>query len=345
VIPFFADNEAVTRKGCLIVTLSNNRMLVLLGSLERNLFEERKIVSEAIFGQGGIPNGLAYPAVPENYIHKLNLQCLDDANYVLLLVGSEYGALSDRGVSYLHAVYAAAQAKQKPIVSLIYQGDKKPSFDLFDQKRLSGFIDLLHSKPVYYWHDKTSLRDAAERAVEEIFEAYPSNGWVKVGSDDAYESGMIDKLKEQVSLLSRKLASQRTKETRVQPSDIFKNCEPLMLKYHCNAFREGRLRQLDGSIQIGFQQIFENIGASLLAPANESKVKLLITNPLTPEVLDKAKSTWPDCHAVSDIKIDQVSFDRIKLKLKKLHLIQFDRNGRWQLSIAGEQLMLTLSSD
>lgn len=318
-------------------------MLVLLASQERNLFEERKIVSEAIFGLGGIPNGLAYPPVPENYIHKLNLQCLEDANYVFLLVGSEYGALSDRGVSYLHAVYAAAQAKRKPIVSLIYRGDKKPSFDMFDQKRLSGFIELLQSKQVYYWHDDASLRDAAERALEEVFEAHPSNGWVKAGSEvPISDSSLVDKLKEQVNLLSRKLASQKSTAEKLEPGEVFKDCEPLMLKYQCNAFREGRLRSLDDSIQIEFKQVFEYIGVSLLTPAAEPKVKLSITTPLMAAVLTKAKFAWPGCHAVSDIKIDPVSFDRIKLKLKKLNLIQFDKEGRWLLTPQGEQLVMSM---
>ena len=318
-------------------------MLVLLASLERNLFEERKIVSEAILGQGGIPNGLAYPSVPENYIHKLNLQCLDDANYVFLLVGSEYGAMSERGVSYLHAVYAAAQAKRKPIVSLVYRGDEKPSFDLFDQKRLTGFIDLLKSKQVYYWNDEVSLRDAAERALEEVFETHPSGGWVKAGSEVAQsDTSVIDKLKEQINLLSRKLASQKSSPAQIDAAEVFKDCEALMLKYQCNAFREGRLRQLDDSIQIEFKQLFEYIGVSLLSPSAESKVKVAITSPLMAAVLTKAKFAWPGCHAVSDIRIDPASFDRIKLKLKKLNLIQFDKEGRWQLTPKGEQLVLAM---
>lgn len=321
-------------------------MLVMLASLERNLSEERKIVSEAIFGQGGIPTGLAYPSVPENYIHKLNLQCLDDSNYVLLLIGSEYGALSERGISYLHAVYASAQAKRKPVISLVYQGDNKPSFDMFDQKRLSGFVDLLKSQAIYYWSDDISLRDAAERALEDTFEAYPSEGWVRAGHESSgSENSVVDKLKDQISQLSRRLANQRPKTDVKSADEVFKDCDSLMLKYQCNAFREGRLRQLDDAIRIEYAQLFENVSVSLLTPSPESKVRTAISNPLMKDVLAKAQSAWPGCHAVSDIKIESDTFDRIKLKFKQLHLIQFDTNGRWQLTQDGEQLLMSMKGE
>lgn len=76
--------------------MPNTRMMVMLASLERLMTEERKAVHEAIIGQQAIPVGLAYPAIPANYIHKLNLQCIGDADYVLLVVGQEYGPVTDR---------------------------------------------------------------------------------------------------------------------------------------------------------------------------------------------------------------------------------------------------------
>ena len=159
--------------------MSESRMMVMVASLERHLEEERKILNEAIVGQNGLPVGLAYPAIPANYIYKLNLQCIQDADYVVILLGTEYGALSDKGVGYIHATYAAAQAARKPVVSLIYNGEKWHDTDSFDKKRLEGLVDQLKTGVVYYWHDWDSLRDGAERALEYIYETYPSVGWIK----------------------------------------------------------------------------------------------------------------------------------------------------------------------
>ena len=118
--------------------------MIMVASLEREMHAARKTVFEAIFGMSGIPVGLAYPLTPANYLLKLNQQCITDADYLLLIIGEEYGALSDKGVGYLHATYASALAQRKPIVSLIYQGRQKLShLDEFDQKRLAGFIQQL----------------------------------------------------------------------------------------------------------------------------------------------------------------------------------------------------------
>jgi hypothetical protein len=327
------------------VLMSDSRMMVMVASLERHLQEERKILNEAIVGQQGLPVGLAYPAIPANYIFKLNLQCISDADYVVLLLGSEYGALTDKGVGYIHATYAAAQAARKPIISLIYNGAEKSISDSFDQKRLQGLVDLLKPGIVYYWNNADSLRDCAERALEQVFETYPSVGWIKadlqplVPEISQDEQSLIHKLKSQVSQLKRKLHSTGSSE---QDEDIAlsKDSKPWTVNYQCNAFREGRLKQFEGHVNLTIPQIFEWLSPSLLSPVTEARLRAVISSKLHDSVLKKAQATWKGCHAVSDVKVEQNSFDELKMRLRSLNVISFDSHGRWQLTQGGEKIAL-----
>jgi len=325
--------------------MSESRMMVMVASLERHLEDERKIVHEAILGQGALPVGLAYPAIPANYIHKLNLQCISDADYVLVLVGSEYGALTEKGVGYIHAIFAAAQAARKPVISLIYTGDVERATDEFDQKRLKGLVDLLRSGIVYYWDSDDSLRDGAERGLENVFETYPSVGWIKADLQPLIpefvpdDNNIIHKLKNQVSQLKHKLQLFHAEES-TPALDFESDGNPWDVSYHCNAFREGRLKQFDGIISLSLPEVFEWTSASLLSPVTETRLRAVIASRLHDKVLFKAQSSWSGCHAISDVKIDQLSFDDLKVRFRSLGLISFDSHGRWQLTQGGERVAL-----
>ncbi|MDX1343498.1 MAG: DUF4062 domain-containing protein [Reinekea sp.] len=329
--------------------MTDSRMMVMVASLERHLQAERKILDEAIMGQRGIPVGLAYPPIPANYIFKLNQQSISDADYVFLLIGSEYGALTDKGVGYIHATYAAAQAARKPVVSLIYSGDKVHNVDSFDRKRLEGLIQQLKDGNVYYWSDEDSLRDSAERALESITEAFPSVGWIKadlqplVPETNHDDQNLIQKLKNQVSQLSHKLQRAHVPS---QPVDVSfaKDSRPWLLSYQCNAFREGRLKQIEGQVHLPLEDVFEWLSPTLLAPVTEAKVRAILSSRIHDLVLSNAQREWKGSHAVSDIRIHQNSIDDLKLRLRALLLIAFDHHGRWHLTEAGEQLALQRES-
>lgn len=320
-------------------------MMVMVASQERHLTEERKIIQEAIVGQGGFPVGMAYPSVPANYIHKLNLQCVADADYVLLLIGTEYGALTVNGLSYTHAIYTAAKTAKKPILSLIFNGQPRIAQESFDQKRLAGLIDVLKHGAVHHWHNHDTLRDATEIGLEHLFESHPSAGWVKasqksVSADTSNEHmNLMRKLKRQVAELSEKLHSVASKPVTID-SVFDAKAPPWAIQYHCNAFREGRLEQVEGQIDAELLTVFKWTSASLLSPIQESKLRAVIAKRIQYQVLIKTQSVWRGCHAVSDVRIGDVSIDELKMRFRALGLVSFDDQGRWRLSPVGEQLAL-----
>ena len=324
--------------------MSERRMMVLVAALERHQDSERKVVQEAIVGQGAVPVGLAYPAIPANYIHKLNLHAMADADYVLLLIGTEYGPLTERGVGFIHTLYNTAQASRKPVLSLIYRGERS-SRDPFEQKRLDGLISSLTSGLIYYWHDADSLRDAVELGLEQLFETYPSLGWLKADLQpllkaiNPQEDHLVRQLRNQIRQLEHRLkvlASQDDGSALSFAADH----RPWRVAYQCNAFREGRLKPFDGVLAMDLAEVFQWTSATLLSPTSETRLRALVASRLHERVLHQAKRAWSGSHAVSDIRIDQASFDELKTRLRALGLISFDHHGRWQLTDNGELIAL-----
>jgi len=325
--------------------MQESRMMVMVAALERNQETERKVVQEAIHGQGGVPLGLPYPAMPTNYIHKLNLQCMADADYVLLLIGTEYGPLTERGVGYIHTLYAAAQSTRKPVLSLIYSGERDAAVDRFEQKRLDGLVSSLKSGLIYYWQDADSLRDGIELGLENMFETYPSLGWVKAEIQPLFHEinpqndKLVRQLRQQISQLERKLKVVKSKDAPLAHS-FSDDHRPWQVGYQCNAFREGRLKPFDGVLTLDLAEVFQWASATLLSPTTETRLRALMASRLHERVLHSAKKAWSGSHAVSDIRIDQASFDEFKTRLRGLGLISFDQHGRWQLTANGEVMAL-----
>lgn len=325
--------------------VSNSRVMVKVASLERQMEAKRQIIYEAVIALGGIPVGLPFPALPANYLLKLNQQCLADADYLFLLVGSEYGAITEKGISYLHQTYASAKAMRKPVVAFVYKGSDIASNDPLDARRLQGFRASLSTETVYYWSNEEELRDAVERGFEHITEQHPASGWSKSDLDirmpDSYhqETDLIAKLKQQVGHLKSRL-EQHLHGSSQASLDFTKDPRPWVFHYSCNAFREGRLRQMNGEHSIAIDEVYLWLSGPLLSPLTESRVVSIISGRLHAHIMKQVKSQWHGSHAISDIKIAHDSVDILKKRLKAMQAIDLDPHGRWYLTPAGEQWAL-----
>lgn len=314
--------------------MSEIKHLVMVASLERHLLKERNALYEALVAQGSVPTGLPIPAVSANYLWKLNALAIADADYIFLLIGSEYGPLSEQGVGYLHQAYAAGRAKHKTVVALIYNGDIKPTSGVLDQTRLSELVAQLKSGIYYEWHNEETLRDAAERAMEYVLETYPTDGWQRSTSKSAH-SKELEALRAQLAQVRRELEAERATEI-LDLSMLEDKTAHWHTEFSCKAFREGQLKVLSGQLNVPWKTVFGWLAAPLLTPISESKVYTLLGDHLQPLALRDVQTHCRGCHAVADVKPDRAAFDQLKLQLRSMALIRFDGQGRWRLTEVGE---------
>ena len=130
------------------------------------------------------------------------------------------------------------------------------------------------------------------------------------------------------------------KDSASDDIDFSKDQHDWKVRYHCNAFREGKLKQLEGELSFPLREVFDWLSPTMMSPVTESRLRVVISGRIQSAVLANARTYWAGSHAVSDIKIQQASFDDLKLRLKALSVIAFDQQGRWYLTPAGEQAAL-----
>lgn len=315
--------------------MSDSKPLIMVASLDRHLHKERSAVFEALMAQGCIPIGLPFPAVAANYLWKLNQIAINDADYIFLLIGREYGPLTEQGVGYLHQTYAAARALHKTVVSFIYTGDEKPILSDIDQTRLGELVAQSRAGLYYEWFNEETLRDNVEQAVEHLIEAYPQPGWCRA-VDEPQENRELEALRAQVAQLQREIDLAHTDES----ADLSLLDDPRSFwktQFTCKAFREGQLKVLSGDLSVPWQTVFSWLAAPLMSPIPENKVFTLLSEYLQPLALKDIKQRWHGSHAVADVKPDRASFDQLKLQFRRMAVVRFDDQGRWRLTDAGER--------
>ncbi len=318
--------------------MADKKQLIMVASLDRHLQKERNALYEALMAQGCIPTGLPFPAVAANYLWKLNQLAISDADYVFLLIGREYGPLSEKGVGYLHQTYAAARALHKTVVSFIYTGDEKPVLSDLDQTRLAELTAQAKTGIYYEWFNEETLRDKAERAVETVLETYPQPGWQRA-VDKPLQNRELEALQEQVARL--KLEMEKGKASTIVDHSLLEDAKAVWkTQFSCKAFREGQLKVVSGELNVPWKTVFGWLAAPLLTPISENKVYTLLSDYMQPLALVEIKRRWRGSHAVADVKPDRAAFDQLKLQLRSMALISFDDQGRWRLTEAGESIAM-----
>jgi hypothetical protein len=319
--------------------MSETRNMIMVASLERHLFKERNVLFEAIMAQQCVPTGLPYPAVSANYLWKLNQLALNDADYVFLLVGNEYGPLTEQGVGYLHQTYATVRAQHKIPIALVYTGTAKTSPSDIDRTRLNQLVGLLMTSLCYQWDSEETLRDVAERAIEQVRETHPADGWQR-RLTEAEPTAQLSALRAENERLKQELAAGRSNRVAADHSALTNPTSVWHSQFTCKAFREGQLKVLTGSASVSWKTVFTWLAAPLLSPVTETKVKALLADYLQPLALIYIKRRWHGSHAVADVKLERAALDELKLQLHSMALIRFDNLGRWSLTEAGESVEL-----
>ncbi|WP_428240432.1 DUF4062 domain-containing protein [Gynuella sp.] len=306
---------------------------VMVGSTQADLSSETRMVQECLVAQGANVSGFSFPKHTDNYLWKLNLNCLNNADYLYLIVGHQYGPLSPTGVGYMHRLFASAQATNKPIVSLIYNGQNKPYGNAADKTRLHEFVNQLKMADHYFWHDQSTLLHATETSYELMLDKAPARGWVRPEHVSKHSGQEVNILRRQIALLKKEM--EQLRQNRLQP--LFD--QKVTLPYQCKCFYGGTLKTINHHTEWSLDEIFLAIAPIVMDEQSEAKVRSSFFD----QVLDQEKPALgrmaPEAHAFVDLKIPQNTFYSIKVLLRSYGLVAV-RKGAWKLTPYGEQCAL-----
>ena len=117
----------------------DKRYQVFIITSGKEMQPERMVVSQTLIGMGYFSWGLEQRTPLSTAFARRQI---DDCDYVLLLLGSQYGEQSVSGVSYMHLEYIYAVTKQKPIIVLMHDNPTARDPEL-QETRQDLKIDLM----------------------------------------------------------------------------------------------------------------------------------------------------------------------------------------------------------
>lgn len=314
------------------------RYQVQIVSMLKDLEKERRVIEEALAAQDAFSCGFSYPDYTEHYLWKLNQNSLSDADFVIVLLGNQYGPMSATGVGFVHRAYASAHAMGRPILSLAYRGDAKPMLDETDNKRLTELRNQLKKGLYIEWRNEDELRDGIERGFEQLVENHPARGWVRPENSVQNGDQQVKALRKQVALLRKELEKVRLGHQ----SEVDQAPQFIDLYYECKVFYGGSMKTMNGHASWPLEKIFLAVAPTMMEETPESKIRTVLFEQLLDKEKPKLMHKVPDAHAFVDLKITSASFDNVRVKLRANGLMTF-RQGKWKLTPLGEHRLLYLS--
>jgi hypothetical protein len=318
--------------------MSDVRYQVQIVSMQTDLDKERRIVEEALSAQDAFYGGFSFPDHTDHYLWKLNQKTLSDTDFVVILLGNQYGPMSATGVGYVHRTYASAYAMGRPTLSLVYRGDAKPTADETDFKRLEEFRAHLKKGLYIEWRNKDELRDAVERGFEKLVENNSAKGWVRPEDRIQNVDQQVMALRKQVALLRKELEKVRLGSGPTED----KEQQSLSLAYECKVFFGGTMKNINGLANWSLEKLFMTVAPSMMEEIPENKIKAVLFDQILETERPKLMRQVPQAHAIVDLKLASQSLDTIRVKLRANGLMTF-RQGKWKLTPLGEHRLLYLS--
>lgn len=167
------------RKG---IVMLDTRYQIFISTSGRDMQPERMVLSQTLVGMGFFAWGLEQRTPLTTTLARRQI---DECDYVILLLGSQYGEQSISGVSYLSLEYEYALSQAKPIIVFMHEQPEsreihlqethpqlKDKFLAFRKKLL---LDVNH---IFYFKTPRELELAVRLNMPLMVEQHMGQGWV-----------------------------------------------------------------------------------------------------------------------------------------------------------------------
>lgn len=323
----------------------DKRFQVFITTSGKEMLPERMVVSQTLIGMGFFSWGLEQRTPLSTAFARRQI---DDCDYVLLLLGSQYGEQSVSGVSYMHLEYIYAVTKQKPIIVFMHESPESRDTSLQDTKPelKEKFNEFRHQlqKEVDQVVTYRTLRDlelAVRSYMPQMLERYPVTGWVRPQS--------IQVLQDEIDRLKMKLA-------QITPEQVKKEADPFLtlpkvtfhevfsFDYRMHAYLDGNFKDLNPIREMTWAELLKVLSADFRQPTLEDFFSKVLNEYLNVSGLADAHVTMPRAHAVARSQINIRALYTIKQQMRQNEwIVPVGRDDRqrmlWQITSKGLKLL------
>lgn len=306
---------------------------------------ERTVVVQTLMGMGFFAWGLdSRSPLSSAYARRQ----IDDCDYVLLLLGSQYGEQSVSGISYMHLEYIYAVTKQKPIIVLMQQypqsihAEADPQ-ELQRQEKFMTFRCQLQKEveQVVMYQSTRDLELAIRSHLPQMTVRYPSLGWVRPQN--------LQILQDEIDHLKVKLAQARLQQHATQ-SDPFLSLPRVSIEdvfsfdYRMHAYQDDGFKEIITLKHSKWAELLSVLSAEFEHPTPEAFFSKVLNDFLNRTGLRDAQKKMPRAHAIGRVQINIRALDTIKQQMRQNEwIVPVGRDDRqrmlWKVTDKGLKLL------
>ncbi|WP_335973990.1 DUF4062 domain-containing protein [Acinetobacter calcoaceticus] len=320
----------------------DTRYQIFISTSGRDMQPERMVLSQTLVGMGFFAWGLEHRTPLTTTLARRQI---DECDYVILLLGSQYGEQSISGVSYLSLEYEYALSQTKPIIVFMHEQPENREIDLQEihpqlkDKFLAFRKKLLHeAEHIFYFKTPRELELVIRLNIPLMVEQHMGQGWVP-----AYQAHQLEDeiklLKSKILQLEQRLTEPSTQLNEVAPQDIF------AFEYQIQAFQDGNFKELKRQRQMTWSQLLSVLAKRFETAMPEENFAACLNEYLNQAGLEDARQELPRAHAVACAQINHKALFRIKNQMQSQGWIvptQTEQSyGLWKLTTKAQKILLS----
>lgn len=323
----------------------DKRYQVFISTSGADMQPERIILSQTLVGMGFFSWGLEQRTPLSTAFARRQI---DDCDYVVILLGSQYGEQSVSGVGYMHLEYIYAVTKQKPIIVFMHDDPASRDLSLHDatpqlREKFNEFRQLLQKEvdQVFTYRTARELEMAVRLNMSQMLERYPVTGWVRPQNTQA--------LHDEIDQLKTKLA-QAERDTGKREIDPFLSLPKVAMhdvfsfEYRMHAYQDGNFKELKVNKNLSWAELLSILGSTFIHPTPEEFFSKRINEYLNENGLDDARVEMPRAHAVARAQMNIRALHSLKMQMRQNDwIVPSGRDDRqrllWQVTPKAQKLL------
>lgn len=323
----------------------DKRYQVFISTSGAEMQPERIILSQTLVGMGFFSWGLEQRTPLNTAFARRQI---DDCDYVVILLGSQYGEQSVSGVGYMHLEYIYAVTKQKPIIVFMHEDPASRDPSLHDtkpelQEKFKEFRQLLQQEAdqVFCYRTLRDLEMAVRLNMPQMLERYPVSGWVRPQNTQALHDE-IDQLKAKVAQLERDGSTREVDPFLSLPKVSMH--EVFSFEYRMHAYQDGNFKELKVQKRLIWAQLLAILGSTFINPTPEEFFSKRMNEYLNETGLEDARAEMPRAHAVARAQINIRALHSLKFQMRQNDwIVPSGRDDRqrllWQITPKAQKLL------
>ena len=323
----------------------DKRYQVFISTSGAEMQPERIILSQTLVGMGFFSWGLEQRTPLNTAFARRQI---DDCDYVVILLGSQYGEQSVSGVGYMHLEYIYAVTKQKPIIVFMHDDPASRESALHDakpelQEKFKEFRQLLQQEvdQVFTYRSLRDLEMAVRFNMPQMLERYPVTGWVRPQNTQALHDE-IDQLKAKVAQLERDGGTTEVDPFLSLPKVAMH--EIFSFEYRMHAYQDGNFKEIKVHKKLTWAQLLALLGSTFVNPTPEEFFSKRMNEYLNETGLQDARVQMPRAHAVARAQMNIRALHSLKIQMRQNDwIVPSGRDDRqrmlWQITPKAQKLL------